>query len=346
MSLSKQSWQQPHRWLQLVRCLFHIETIASVTNNWILIQCSVLIIFLICFIELYGFDILVDADLKPWLLEVNLSPSLGCDSPLDLRVKSAMLADLLTLVGIPAIDPTNSSQSSSGSIAAQRQGRAKTALSSTERSQYRRAQSADTGPRSRLQPSRPVKLTGSASTLTAEESRILTQLRDDYSRRGDFKRIFPTEDSWSFYGDFIETLGSSPALASPGVNFNRMVHDRLFPLIHNNRNNPSVATVAAAATAAAAASMGSCDSNLANDVNTLNSAAARLPPRIPKKVLRPVNRSNQSLASSVRYQTLNWAHPNWRSLNEESDAECASFYEDAVLQPLTIDNRRHGITLY
>jgi hypothetical protein len=55
--------------------------------------------------ELYGFDILIDSNLKPWLLEVNLSPSLGCDSPLDVRLKSAMLADLLTLVGIPAVDP-------------------------------------------------------------------------------------------------------------------------------------------------------------------------------------------------------------------------------------------------
>jgi hypothetical protein len=40
---------------------------------------------------------------------------------------------------------------------------------------------------------------------------------------------------------------------------------------------------------------------------------------------------------------LNWAHPNWRSLNEESEGESStSFYEDAVLQPLTIDNRRPG----
>lgn len=57
-----------------------------------------------CF-ELFGFDILIDEQLKPWLLEVNLSPSLGCDSPLDMRLKSAMLADLLTLVGLPAVDP-------------------------------------------------------------------------------------------------------------------------------------------------------------------------------------------------------------------------------------------------
>lgn len=34
-----------------------------------------------------------------------MSPSLGCDSPLDIRIKSAMLADLLTLAGLPVVDP-------------------------------------------------------------------------------------------------------------------------------------------------------------------------------------------------------------------------------------------------
>ncbi|XP_046462677.1 tubulin polyglutamylase TTLL5-like [Daphnia pulex] len=294
-----------------------------------------------CF-ELYGFDILVDSDLKPWLLEVNLSPSLGCDSPLDLRVKSAMLSDLLTLVGIPAVDPATTQTTPGSSVAAQRQGRAKTAPTSTERNQYRRAQSADTGPRSRLQQTRTVKLTSSASTITAEESRILTQLRDDYERRGDFNRIFPTEDSWPIYGDFIETLCSSPALASPGVSFNRMVHDRLFPLISNNRTNSTTVASVAAAAVAAASTNGSCDSTA--NLATLTSAA-KLPPRIPKKLLRPANRSlNQPTGTSVRFNSLNWAHPNWRSLNEESEGESStSFYEDAVLQPLTIDNRRPGM---
>ena len=56
-----------------------------------------------CF-ELLGFDILVDDDLKPWLLEVNLSPSLNCDSPLDQKIKGELIADLLTMTGIVPID--------------------------------------------------------------------------------------------------------------------------------------------------------------------------------------------------------------------------------------------------
>uniref|UniRef100_A0A8C6T898 Tubulin--tyrosine ligase-like protein 5 n=1 Tax=Neogobius melanostomus TaxID=47308 RepID=A0A8C6T898_9GOBI len=51
-----------------------------------------------CF-ELYGFDVLIDAKLKPWLLEVNLSPSLACDAPLDLKIKASMIADMFSLVG-------------------------------------------------------------------------------------------------------------------------------------------------------------------------------------------------------------------------------------------------------
>lgn len=52
-----------------------------------------------CF-ELYGFDVLVDEHLKPWLLEVNLSPSMLADSPLDMQVKGAALSDTFNLIGV------------------------------------------------------------------------------------------------------------------------------------------------------------------------------------------------------------------------------------------------------
>ena len=56
-----------------------------------------------CF-DLFGFDILVDSELKPWLLEVNLSPSLATDSPLDLHIKSSLISDTFNIIGIRAFD--------------------------------------------------------------------------------------------------------------------------------------------------------------------------------------------------------------------------------------------------
>jgi len=43
---------------------------------------------------------MIDKDLNPWLLEVNLNPSLSCDSPLDARIKSVVLSDLLNISNI------------------------------------------------------------------------------------------------------------------------------------------------------------------------------------------------------------------------------------------------------
>ena len=56
-----------------------------------------------CF-DLFGFDILLDAQLKLWLLEVNLSPSLATDSPLDLFIKGNLVSELFNVVGIKTFD--------------------------------------------------------------------------------------------------------------------------------------------------------------------------------------------------------------------------------------------------
>jgi tubulin polyglutamylase TTLL4 len=52
----------------------------------------------------YGFDILLDSKLKPWLLEVNISPSLSSSSPLDKKIKTMLICDTLNLVGVTAYD--------------------------------------------------------------------------------------------------------------------------------------------------------------------------------------------------------------------------------------------------
>ncbi|KAL5260268.1 hypothetical protein ACHWQZ_G010402 [Mnemiopsis leidyi] len=50
-----------------------------------------------CF-EILGFDIMLDRKLKPWLLEVNHSPSFHTDSPLDKDIKEGFLADTVRML--------------------------------------------------------------------------------------------------------------------------------------------------------------------------------------------------------------------------------------------------------
>lgn len=54
--------------------------------------------------ELLGFDILIDSDLKPWLLEVNITPSMATDAPLDMSIKSTLVVDTFNLIGIKRFD--------------------------------------------------------------------------------------------------------------------------------------------------------------------------------------------------------------------------------------------------
>ncbi|NXJ48859.1 TTLL5 polyglutamylase, partial [Spizaetus tyrannus] len=154
-----------------------------------------------CF-ELYGFDVLIDDTLKPWLLEVNLSPSLACDAPLDLKIKASMLSDMFTLVGFVCQDP---GQRSSRAI-------------------YHSSESVRRNPYQKLQRTRPLsasdaeiknpmpsgreKATGrqgsSVLGLSMEEIKVLHRVREENERRGGFIRIFPTPLTWDLYGSFLE----------------------------------------------------------------------------------------------------------------------------------------------
>ncbi|XP_017779689.1 PREDICTED: tubulin polyglutamylase TTLL5 isoform X2 [Nicrophorus vespilloides] len=183
-----------------------------------------------CF-ELYGFDILIDENLKPWLLEVNLSPSLGCDSPLDVRLKSAMLSDLLTLVGIPAVDPilrpTTSPTNSNKSL-------------KMKLSNCRRVHSADglsnTLPKKNSNSRQSVNL--STASLTNEELKMLKNVKAQFERRGGFVRIFPAVDSWTKYSQYLEPVTGIPISGSNSSvpfsmmsqhNNNQILYMHLFP---------------------------------------------------------------------------------------------------------------------
>lgn len=53
-----------------------------------------------CF-EVLGYDVMLDSKLKPWIIEVNHSPSFCIDTPLDLAVKQALISDTMQLVRRP-----------------------------------------------------------------------------------------------------------------------------------------------------------------------------------------------------------------------------------------------------
>lgn len=59
-----------------------------------------------CF-EILGVDIIIDESFKPWLLEVNHSPSFSTTEYADREVKSALIRDTFNLLGINATDRKN-----------------------------------------------------------------------------------------------------------------------------------------------------------------------------------------------------------------------------------------------
>jgi hypothetical protein len=87
-----------------------IKTILS-AENVIFNACEQYVPFRNNCFELLGFDILIDNQLNPWLLEVNLSPSLNCDSPLDQRIKGELIADLLSMACITPLEQRKIGQS-------------------------------------------------------------------------------------------------------------------------------------------------------------------------------------------------------------------------------------------
>lgn len=56
-----------------------------------------------CF-EVLGYDIMIDANLKPWLIEVNHLPSFGTDSPLDRDIKDRLMQQVFKVLPVRSDD--------------------------------------------------------------------------------------------------------------------------------------------------------------------------------------------------------------------------------------------------
>ena len=63
-----------------------------------------------CF-ECYGYDIIINEELKPWLIEVNASPSLATTTTKDKQLKEKLIADVLELLNPEGSDVRNSQTS-------------------------------------------------------------------------------------------------------------------------------------------------------------------------------------------------------------------------------------------
>ncbi|KAK6315492.1 hypothetical protein J4Q44_G00150210 [Coregonus suidteri] len=140
--------------------------------------------------ELFGFDVMLDENLKPWVLEVNISPSLHSNTALDVAIKGQMIRDVLNLAGfvLPRRE-VRSSASSGGTWE-----RTRPDISTDEkvkRAFYLSQCFADQDSSSIL------------DVMTPEDVRVLAETEDELSRKGEFERVFPSHCS-SRYLRFFE----------------------------------------------------------------------------------------------------------------------------------------------
>lgn len=117
-----------------------------------------------CF-QLFGFDILIDSKLEPWLLEVNLSPSLACEADIDFQIKSRLVSNLFNLIGIEPIQNRKFNE----------------ALMNQKLFRYNQHDKAG-----------KAKKQKSALSLRKKEMQVICETREEAMRANKFKLIFPS----------------------------------------------------------------------------------------------------------------------------------------------------------
>ncbi|KAK0078300.1 hypothetical protein PV325_002714 [Microctonus aethiopoides] len=149
--------------------------------------------------ELFGVDILLDENLKPWLLEVNISPSLQSSSALDIAVKGPMMRNIFNMVGyrIPKkltereekiLMKKYNLNSICQDIKIEH-----TALSNQEKQKHALYVNLD----------REDYLEDILEDLTPDDVRCLIEFEDELTQTDKFERIFPTKLSYPYF-DFFD----------------------------------------------------------------------------------------------------------------------------------------------
>ncbi|NXS28646.1 TTLL4 polyglutamylase, partial [Pomatostomus ruficeps] len=151
-----------------------------------------------CCHELFGFDIMLDENLKPWILEVNISPSLHSNSPLDVSIKGQMIRDLLNLAGfvLPSMNSVASkTQTRSGSTCSL--GSALKEKPEPVSEHFRAEKMKKAYYLMQKIPDQDF-YSSVLDILTPDDVRILVETEDEYSRRGQFERVFPSHISMRY----------------------------------------------------------------------------------------------------------------------------------------------------
>ncbi|XP_037303284.1 tubulin polyglutamylase TTLL4 isoform X5 [Manduca sexta] len=144
--------------------------------------------------ELFGIDVLLDEDLKPWLLEVNISPSLHSASPLDIHVKGPLVTTVLNIAQFQVPVRTNLEMLSKDKphklAGLPYDSRLYTVyLSKEERDKHIIYTNME---------DREMYLRDILSTLTPDDVRHLIQAEDELTQTGDMERVFPTNHTHKY----------------------------------------------------------------------------------------------------------------------------------------------------
>ncbi|XP_041478656.1 tubulin polyglutamylase TTLL4-like isoform X1 [Lytechinus variegatus] len=152
--------------------------------------------------ELFGFDIMLDENLRPWILEVNISPSLHSNAELDVQVKGEMIKDLLNISSFMIPDkndvftsvlPPNGMTKVDYSGVIMNKNLYTNHLAKDERAKHAFYTQKHIDEQCKM---------SILDTLTPDDIRHLVQTEDEFSRRGGFERAFPSPTSQKYHRFF------------------------------------------------------------------------------------------------------------------------------------------------